>query len=140
MPRLTDFVKGVSQCVLAVRFESNIEVDGGTVGWVTQADPVVRDGIPLVLYKHILPRRREGRLGTNEERNGKDREQKDGENGEPVVEHVFSGQLALVINTNSKKERETRRALRTGLLRAPSSLSSRYSFYVSTEHQSHRYN
>ena len=56
-----------------------------------------------------------------------------------MVEHVFSRQPALVINANSK-EREARRTLRTELLRAPSSLSSGYSFYVSTEHQIHRNN
>lgn len=66
-------MKGVNQCVLTVRLEINIEVDGSAVGRLTQADPVVRDGIPLVLSKNIVPRRRDGRLEANEERSGQGR-------------------------------------------------------------------
>ena len=55
VPGLADFVKGIYQCVLTVRLESNIEIDGSALGRATQADPVVRDGIPLVLNKQIIP-------------------------------------------------------------------------------------
>jgi hypothetical protein len=56
VPGLADLVKGIDQGVLAVGLERNMEVDRGAVGRVTHADPVVRDGIPLVLYKHFVPR------------------------------------------------------------------------------------
>ena len=57
MPRLADFVKDVSQGVLVLRLESNIEIDRSVVGRKTLADPVVRDDVPLVFYNHILSRR-----------------------------------------------------------------------------------
>ena len=60
VPGLADLKKGVNQRVLTVRLESNVEVDGGAIGRLTKADPVVRDGIPLVLHKHVVPRRRDG--------------------------------------------------------------------------------
>ena len=87
---LADLVKRLNQCVLKMRLESNIEVDGGAVGRLTQADPVVRDSIPLVLYKYIAPSRREGCLVTSEGRSGnlKNREHKDGEHREYVAEHL----------------------------------------------------
>ena len=90
VPGVADLVKGVSQCVLAVRLESNIEVDDGVVGRLTQADPVVRDGLPLVLYTHIAPIRREGSLMTSEGRSDKYREQGDGERRE-LAEHLYFG-------------------------------------------------
>ena len=37
--RLADFMKGIDQCVLMIWLESNVEVDGGVVGRLTQADP-----------------------------------------------------------------------------------------------------
>ena len=55
VPGLANFVKGVYQCVLTSRLERNIKVDGGAFGRETQADPVVRDGIPLVPSDHVVP-------------------------------------------------------------------------------------
>ena len=102
--RLADFMKGVNQCVLTIRLESNVEIDGGVLGGLTQANPVVRNGIPLVLHKHVVPRRRERRVETNEERSGKDGEhkdgeQKDGEHRKPVVKHMYRGPLSLPVDT-----------------------------------------
>ena len=98
MPGLADLVQGVNQCVLVVRFESNIEVDGGIVGRVTKADPVVRDGIPLVLYKHVAPSRREGSVFISEGRSGKYRVQIDGERGEFVAEHLYRWCQSLAVD------------------------------------------
>ena len=61
MPGLADLVNGVNQWVLTIWLESNIEVDSGAVGRLNRADLVIRNGIPLVLYKHIVPRRARGR-------------------------------------------------------------------------------
>lgn len=65
-----------------VRLEPNVAVDGGAVWRVTRGDLVVRDMNPLVLYKHIAPRRREGGRGASEESGSKD-----GGRQEPVVAH-----------------------------------------------------
>jgi hypothetical protein len=53
--RLADLVQGIDQSVLAVGLERNMECDRGAVGGVTNADPVFREVIPLVLYKHVTP-------------------------------------------------------------------------------------
>ena len=76
MPGLTDLMKDVSQGVLLVGLESNMEINRGTDGRGTQASPIVRDDVPLVFYNHVVPRCRdsEGHSGTNEERSRKDRE------------------------------------------------------------------
>ena len=65
MSGLADLVEGVNQCVLVVGLERYMEVDGGAFRRVTHGDPIVRDDIPLVLYEHMSPNGREGRLGTN---------------------------------------------------------------------------
>ena len=67
---MADLMKDVSQGVLLVGLESNMEINCGTDGRGTQASPVVRGDVPLVFYNHVVPRCRdsEGRSGTNEER------------------------------------------------------------------------
>ena len=56
VPGLADLTKDVIQDVLLLRLESNMEFDGGIVGRKTQAEPVVRDAIPLVFYNHVASR------------------------------------------------------------------------------------
>ena len=85
--RLADLKKDVSQGVLLVRLESNMEIDRGAVWRGTQADPVVRDGVPLMFYNHIAPRCRdsEGHSGTSEEGGNKDREHRESEVAHTVI-------------------------------------------------------
>jgi hypothetical protein len=59
--RLADLVKCVDQFVLALGLERNVEVDRRAIGRVTQLSG---DSFPLVLYNHVIPRRREGRRRT----------------------------------------------------------------------------
>ena len=56
VPGLADLMKDVIQGVLVLGLESNLEFDVGIVGRRTQAEPVVRNDIPLVFYNHIVPR------------------------------------------------------------------------------------
>ena len=53
-----------------------MELDSCAIGWVTQADPVVRDGIPLVFYNHLVPKGWGWRRETGDP-GGKDEEHED---------------------------------------------------------------
>jgi len=55
-PWIADLVERVDQCVLVVRRERKVEVDGGASGRVTEGFPVVRDSIPDVLDTYVIPR------------------------------------------------------------------------------------
>ena len=81
MPGLADLVNGVSQGVLVLGLESNIEIDSGVIGRKTQAEPVVRDVVPLVFYNHIVwwCTDSEGCGGTTEEHGRKDGEHRESE-------------------------------------------------------------
>ena len=54
MPGLADLVKDVDQGVLVLGVESNMKIDCDVVARGAQAEPVVRDGIPLVFYNHVV--------------------------------------------------------------------------------------
>ena len=56
MPGLADLIKDVSQGVLVLRLEGNTKIDCSVVGRGAQAEPVVRDDVPLVFYNHIVSR------------------------------------------------------------------------------------
>ena len=56
VPGLADLVKGVNQGVLVLGLESNMEFDRVVIERWTQVEPVVRDGIPLVFYHHVILR------------------------------------------------------------------------------------
>jgi hypothetical protein len=54
--RFADLVKCIDQGILALGHERNVEVDCRAIVRVTLANPVARDGIPLVLNNHVVPR------------------------------------------------------------------------------------
>ena len=86
MPGLADLVKDINQGVLLAGLECYMEIDCAVFGRGTQADPVVRDNIPLVFFNHVALRRRdsEGCRRTDEERGRKDQEHR-----EPEVGHTL---------------------------------------------------
>ena len=69
-----------------------MEIDSGAIWTVTQADPVVRDGIPLVFYYSSISFQVKGGLRLTREHGGKDGEDKDREYREPasVVAHPYN--------------------------------------------------
>ena len=55
IPGAADLVQHVNQRVLAVGFESNVEVDCDVGRRVAHGLPSLRDGIPGVLCVHVVP-------------------------------------------------------------------------------------
>ncbi len=56
MPRIADLIERINQCVLAVRLECKVKVDGGACRRVIEDLPVFRDGIPCVFQPHVVPK------------------------------------------------------------------------------------
>ena len=78
-----NLVQRVDQGILTVRFERNVEVDGGVGGWVTLEFPVGRDDIPRVHRVHVFPMW--GGLGKADKGLGS----KDEEHRDLMVEHRY---------------------------------------------------
>ena len=82
MLRVADLVERIDQGILEVRFECNVEVDGGADRRRANTLPVCWDGVPCVLNANVTPKwcrkRREVYEGYFE---------KDSEHKEPVVAH-----------------------------------------------------
>jgi hypothetical protein len=97
MPGVADLVKSVNQGALPLRLEGNVEVNGGACGWVAQALPVFRDGVPRVHSVHITPTLWKGPEGFRMA--GKKNSGNDGENRDRdrMVAHV--GVESLPVST-----------------------------------------
>ena len=76
MIRVADLEEGVNQCALPLGLEGDVKVDPGAGRWVAQSLPVDRNGMPGVLYHHIIPNF-EGRREVGEEHDSGEGEQRE---------------------------------------------------------------
>ncbi len=91
MLRIADLMERINQCVLVLGIERNVEVNRGAGGRVTKALPVGWNGIPGMLYTHVIPMWWEGRDEVSERSDGGE----DGEQRETVVAHDYRGSLVV---------------------------------------------
>jgi hypothetical protein len=55
MSGVTDLVERVDQCILFMRLESNVQVDGCAGRGMALAFPLGGDGVPRVFHSHVVP-------------------------------------------------------------------------------------
>lgn len=83
MAWVAHLIERIDQGSILVGLECNVEVDGGTSGWMTQTLPAGWNGMPGVFHTHVMPRH-SGRREVGEGHYSEKEERR-----EPVVSHDY---------------------------------------------------